>query len=64
VITIFILIGLVAFVAIRWASALERTLPGMPVIGADVRVPTAICKPTAYRRNRFDPLNVSRKENP
>jgi hypothetical protein len=58
---ILILAGLVVLVAIRWATAIERTLPGAPVIGRDVHVPRAVCIPTAHRR-RFDPLTVNRKE--
>lgn len=49
-IAILLLVALVAFIAIRWANAIERTLPGTPVVfGSDVRIPVAICQPSAYR---------------
>jgi hypothetical protein len=56
---ILIITALVALVAIRWANALERTLPGTPVIGRDVTVPRAACIPAAYRkRQRIPTINV------
>lgn len=61
-IAILITAAIVVPVAIAWARSFERALPGMPVIGREVSVPTAICKPTAYRRNRFDPLDTRRSK--